>query len=162
MPRLGCLLLVGLLGLTGGCGHGRSGPGQGNSETKADRRQIPIAADVDPAEECSASAREWFGVKFMRDSDTLLLSYRHHYNKNQSKCFIQVENHFTLGFGMSWESDRAVWDVDGDFQVGEIKQEHVVGEGTQDRTTLVSCEVQGQRCMTSEQFDALADPFMKN
>ena len=162
MCRLACFVLLGTLGLIGGCGHGKGGPGKENPETRVDTRQIPVAADVDPAAECSASAHKWFGVNFTRDSDTLLLSYRYHYNKNESKCFIRIENHFTLGFGMSWENDTAVWDVYGDLQVGEFRQEHLVGDAVEERTTIVSCEVQGQRCVTTEQFDALADQFMKN
>jgi len=136
-----------------------------NQELKAKIEKSNAAQDYDLQARCAKDARAWFNQSYSRDSQTDLLDYTNHYNKNLNKCFATVEYHFTIApKNPSWMNDMSLWDIYENSQYGKFLESHTIDlnlkGGTADH--IVTCEVAGSKCKTIDEYNGLVQPYLNN
>src|SRR5712671_5178525 len=83
-----------------------------NQELQTEVTKSQATADYDLQAKCSKDARAWFNENWgVRDKDTILLDFTNHYNKNQNKCYILIEFHYSTDQQGSWTNSMSLWDV---------------------------------------------------
>ena len=165
MGRLQVAVLL-LMLMFAGCDSGRLE--KQNAELKAQIAKDTVARDFDLQAKCSKDARVWFNVNWQRDKDTVLLDFSNHYNAQNNKCFIFVEYHYNSRMadagGSSWTNDMNVWDVYENAKYADFTENHFtyykptihVGD------EVITCDVQGTKCKTANEFNNLIRPYMNN
>jgi hypothetical protein len=142
-----------------------------NEELKAQMAKQNAAADFDLQAKCSTAARTWFNGNWAstsRDKDTILLDFTNHYNAKQNRCFILVEYHYNSKLanagGTSWTNDRILTDVYENAKYADFTENHVTNLKPTLRVgdEVITCEVQGNKCKTQDEFDRLISPYMNN
>jgi hypothetical protein len=141
-----------------------------NKELKAEVSSPAAVADYDLQAKCSKDAREWFNVNWAggRDKDTLLLEFTNHYNKKQNKCFIFVEYHYNSHLagreGWSWTNDMSLWDVYENFKYANFGgNTYTYYKPTISTSTeVITCEANGQKCKTVEEFNSFVRPYLND
>lgn len=131
-------------------------------QEEVNKRQT--STDYDLQVKCSRDAKEWFKENWSSDKDTILLDYHNHYNKNNNKCFILVEYHFSFGRGGSWINSISLWDVYENSKYGDFAEDHEIDlqlkSGTEDRVT--SCNVLNRKCQTLGEFQNLTRSYLSD
>lgn len=131
-------------------------------------KEKDTARDFDLQAKCSKDARTWFNENWSRDKDTILLDYSNQYNAQHNKCFILVELHYNSHFadpgGQSWTNDMTLMDVYENARYAHIAENHITNlKPTLNVTNdVITCDVQGQKCKTGDDFDNLIRPYMNN
>jgi len=133
-------------------------------ELKAEVSKNRAVADYDLDARCSRDAQAWFNENYPPDKKTLVLNRTNHYNKSLNKCFVFVENHYTVWGNLvngAWVNDMSVWDVYENSEYGRFTVNHLFSD-SKSRDLLIACELSGKKCTTVEQFNALVQPYMRN
>jgi hypothetical protein len=140
-----------------------------NTELKAQlAKEKDTTRDFDLQAKCSKDARIWFNQNWSRDKDTILLDFSNHYNAEHNKCFILTESHYNSHFanpgGNSWANDMTLTDVYENAKYAEFVENHVtdVKPTLNVANEVITCDVQGAKCKTGEEFDNLIRPYMNN
>jgi hypothetical protein len=139
---------------------------KGNTDLKAKIDRQSAAVNYDLQAKCSKDARVWFNENWSRDKNTIYLDFTNHYNAEHNKCFILVEYHYkTLLLDASeWTNDVTLMDVYENAKYGEFAENHFTHFKTTITNTdeVITCEVQGTKCKTSDEFNHLVQPYMNN
>lgn len=140
-----------------------------NTDLKAQiEKQKNTALQYDLQAKCSKDARGWFNENWSRDKDTILLDFSNHYNTKQNKCFILVEYHYNSTFagpgGSSWTNDMTLTDVYENVKYAEFVQNHITNWKPEYslREEVITCDVQGDKCKTVDEFNNLIRPYMND
>ena len=169
MPVLYLLILgLGTLIATG-CDNDRiSKLEKENQEMKAKLEKGNAAQEFDLQAKCGKDARSWFNENWSRDKDTVLLDFTNHYNAKLNKCFILVEFHYNSTLagpgGSSWTNDMALTDVYENAKYADFAENHVTNWKPNLNTTqeVITCDVQGTKCKTGDEFNNLIRPYMND
>lgn len=134
-----------------------------NTDLKAELESDRAARALDLQAKCAKDSRMWFNGNWQHDKDTMLLQYTNHYNKGSNSCVIEVEYHFSSGANAShWTNDITVWNVYENSQLAAFDQSHSLELNEASDGEVFRCQVQGQKCTTLDQFNALVNPLMSN
>ncbi len=134
-------------------------------ELKAEVGKNRTVADYDLQAKCSQDAKVWFSENYSNDNKTLLLNHTNHYNKSLNKCFVAVENHYSLWGNLAngaWVKSATIWDVYENSKYGELAENHMISNSTEFKALLLVCEVLDKKCSTAEEFNALVRPYFNN
>ena len=128
-------------------------------------RAARSSVDYDLQAKCSRDGEAWFQRNFPTDRDTLLMSPHYHYNREQNKCFLTVENHYKMFHNDSeWTNSITVWDIYENSEYANFAENHYINAKVDpsDRAELISCTVRGEKCASIDSFDGLINHFMQN
>ena len=161
------LWLMICVGLFAGCDADRIAKlEKDNADLKAKVDRQDAATLYDLKAKCAKDAKIWFNENWSRDKNTVLLDFTNHYNAEHNKCFILVEYHYkTLLLDASeWTNDVTLMDVYENAKYGEFAVNHFTNFKTTITNTdeVITCDVQGAKCKTSDEFDHLVQPCMNN
>lgn len=137
-----------------------------NQEMKAKLEKSNVALEYDLQAKCSKDARAWFNATWSRDKDTILLDFSNHYNAKQNKCFIFVEFHYntplSASLGSEWTNDMMLTDVYENVQYAKFSENHITLYKPQIHVDekLIECNVEGNKCKTTDEFNNLIHPYM--
>lgn len=139
-----------------------------NQEMKAKLEKSNVTQEYELQARCSKDARAWFNTNWPRDKSTTLLDFSNHYNAKHNKCMIFVEFHYVSPVGnfalSSWTNDMSVTDVYENVKYATFSQNHVAYS----KPTLhmdepvVTCEVEGNKCKTIDEFNNRIRPYMND
>jgi len=117
---------------------------------------------------CAKDARVWFNMNASRDKDTILLDFTNHYNVKRNRCFIMIEHHFNSHLagdrGDSWSNMLSLFDVYENAKYAEFSENHYTYFKPTISTSneVISCEVQGTKCSTEDEFYKLTGSYMND
>jgi len=137
-----------------------------NSELKAKLEKKSTAENFEFQATCSKAARTWFNQNWERDKDTILLDFSNHYDAKLNKCFILVEYHYTINStgSYTWTNHQDLSDVYENAKYAEFVEMHYTFSDPQlsNRDQVITCEVQGQKCKSSDEFYGLIRTFLND
>lgn len=139
-----------------------------NAELKSQIEKDHAVRDFDLTAKCSKDARAWFNENWSRDKNTILLDFTNHYNVKLNKCFILVEFHYTSTNagqnGDSWTNDMALTDVYENWKYADFTENHITTWKPKYNFNkeVITCDVQGQKCKTGDEFNNLVRPYMND
>jgi hypothetical protein len=168
--RIALGLLIGCCVLLAGCDADRLAKlEKENAELKAKLDQQSAAVNYDLQAKCSKDSRIWFNENWnSRDKKTILLDFTNHYNVRRNQCFILVEYHYNSSYpgenGWSWMGDQNLYDVYENAKYGEFTEGHetITKPSLSVKDRVITCDVQGDKCKTGEEFNTLVAPYMNN
>jgi hypothetical protein len=140
-----------------------------NADLKAKIDRTDAAVDYDLKAKCAKDSKIRFNENWnSRDKNTIVLDFTNHYNAKQNKCFILVEYHYNSSYpgqdGWSWMGDANLYDVYENQKYAEFMESHEninkPKYSSEDR--VISCDVQGDKCKTSDEFNKLVSPYMND
>ncbi|HKW19508.1 MAG TPA: hypothetical protein VJO35_18505 [Terriglobales bacterium] len=126
-------------------------------QTQSDRDRV---ADYNLSEKCSKDAKEWFNSNWGREANTILLTYTNHYNKKMNKCFVVVEDHYSMGHS-DWTNHTALWDIYDNVERGVVSISHIMWVDKPVEQTM-HCEIDGQKCSSLDGFSELSRSYMND
>jgi hypothetical protein len=142
-----------------------------NEELKAQMAKQNAASDLDLQAKCSTAAKQWFNENWAgtsREKGTIFLDYSNHYNKASNKCFVLSEYHYNSDFGgpgaESWTNVMTLMDVYENVKYANFSENHI----THFKPTInvgdevITCDVQGDKCKTGDEFNNLVRPYLTN
>jgi hypothetical protein len=132
-------------------------------QLREDQRKEQASSDFDLQAKCAKDSRAWFNENWHGDKDTILLTYTNHYNKSQNKCFILVEYHYNM-FVNTWTNHMTLWDVYENEKYGDfaLNTTSTFKPTYQTAESLITCEVYGKKCTTTDGFNNLVRPYLNN
>lgn len=135
-----------------------------NQELQAQIQKQQASTDLDLQARCGRYARTFFIEGWRRDSDTVLLNYTNHFNKERSKCFIVVEYHFKIAKDSSWGNDMTLWDVYENAKYGHFYESHWVYaiNNYKPIDEIITCEGPKTKCTGVDGFNDFLRPYMNN
>jgi quinol monooxygenase YgiN len=133
-------------------------------ELQAKVSKDQAAMDYDLQEKCAKDAKAWFNENWERgEKGTTLLNETHHFNKAQNKCFIVVEYHYDQLPAPSWVNHISLWDVIENTQYATFAQNHFIDyKNSFNRDNVITCEFNGTKCKTLEEFSNLISTYTSN
>jgi len=164
MTRLGAVLLCTVFASVIGCDTGKrlSRLEKENAELKAQVEKDQAARDLDLQAKCSKDARDWFNENWSRDKDTILLDFTNHYNKSSNSCLIFVEFHYSFGPSTSWVNDMSLWNVYENAKYAQFSERIIIDYKNGGSNNVVTCDVDGTKCTSADEFSKLTTPFLTN
>jgi hypothetical protein len=141
-----------------------------NADLKAKIEKQNNMVNLDLQAKCSKDARVWFNQNWSRDKDTVLLDFTNHYNAKHNKCLILVEYHFNstsaLGIreGNSWTNDMTLTDVYENAKYADFAINNITlwKPTISTHEEVITCEVEGDKCKTEDEFKSLLRPYMND
>lgn len=135
-----------------------------NQELKAEVDKSHAVEEYDLQAKCAKDSKAWFNDNWQSDKDTLLLNFTDHYNKSMNKCFIEVEYHYNSGADGSWSNLITLWDVYENVKYGNFSLNTYIRYKPKFESSeeVITCEVNGQKCKTIQEFGNLATQYMSN
>lgn len=139
-----------------------------NQELKAKLDKNNVAQEYDLQSRCSKDARAWFNANWSRDKDTTLLDFTNHYNAKHNKCLIFVEWHYDSQYGnatlSSWTNHMTLTDVYENAKYANFSQNHIMLGKPDYKLTepVITCDVEGTKCKTLDEFNNLLRPYMND
>ena len=168
------IALSALLAALAGC-DAPSGGSKEKSTPMAQEREVTAALSKRQAYELSERCgkttgeefrREWKGGIVNTETGQMAASYTNHYNSRLNKCFYLLRvTHFTSKKSGGGESTSNVSMML--FDINEVKEYgNYFGAPTSAAQPVagppMNCTVVGKRCSSSEEWEALARPYMED
>lgn len=152
-----CLLLTFVVLALSACNGDRAGKNQ-PPEISQEKGGYDLPA------KCARDAEVWVHEHGNQNElHTLSLSYTQHYNQSLGKCFVMVKRRYSTNKLITF-SNWSLWEIYENVQHANstrMVEEHPQ-PAAQHPESLEACEVDGQRCKTSEEFDRLVHGYMND
>jgi hypothetical protein len=158
-----CLIVLAALGL---CACNTEKIAQLEKENADLRKQVADSKHVDLAtqEKCSNAAQRYFEREYVPDKNTILLTQQNHYNQARGKCYIFIELHTRLEGSTAggWDNLISLTDVYENDEVAKFFQYTAGGPVIAGVGTTPSCEIEGKKCGSIDEFNQGIHSFMSD